>query len=1723
MTLHPIRVVDEVIEEYRSYLRTEFRARDEKLRADLEAALDQPQFLAQEPFFQAHRPYRLGKRWSELPIDKELAKVMVARARQHGSPTPEFTFSHQSEAIEELLKPEAHPVVVSTGTGSGKTECFLLPIIQNAILDSVAFKRSGLTAILVYPMNALANDQEIRIREYLEGSGHTHVKVERYDRTTSETKREEMRASPPHILLTNFMMLEYLLVRPADRIKLFANHRCRFVVLDEVHTYRGTLGANIALLARRLFAHLAEAEQTFATDHAEHARRFPKIIPVATSATIKSVDETGKAPEEVHKLRDEAVSEFFGKLVGVGPKTIRVIGEELADLTVPQEAKWSPQPSTEIQPGAAILFKLNEMLARRPMSMTDIVARIRAEVPERKDATPEALRNEVNAALIAGASLPDGAPGALRLRVHRFIRGGWQFFRCVDPACGKIYPQETDTCECGRMTAPLHLCRSCGADVILFSGDPGAGPLLPHDEEDRSSEWVLYDIARFQEATEEDEPLDDEMQMKGRPVLSGSFDPVTCAFSQDKASYPQQVVLAPARNRCLVCGALAGGRSVITPVMLGTSAAVRVVSEGLLEALARQHQAEQRGDTKERLLIFADSRQDAAHQARFINYAGRYDRMRRRLVRILKDKGRPITLEEAVRGLTDIGVAQQDNPHTGGYEYLPQAVKEKANAWEEAPLLDDLAVSTGYRATLLNLGLMGVRYEHLEEHVAEKGKDLAARLGISTQQLFHLCRCLLDEIRRRGAFSRPMLRYHVGHPNFPEAFREADWERRVRRPAGFACDQGSGKPTPFLESSDVPDGIGLNNFWRKPKGGGKGPSPQRIFADLLEHFGGVEPDQNLLMEVLAFLQTGGKWLTPVTLFGFKQTFKLLQVNADAVLLELLKPQDRCRCVKCQAKSPWTVEGAPCPRCGGTIRPWSDEDVQKSRYVQRILRDELVPLVAREHTAQVTSDERIDIEADFKAPSSDSPVNVLACSPTLEMGIDVGGLDSVVMRNVPPRPDNYAQRGGRAGRRARVGVVLGYTRRTPHDGYFYDKPTEMIAGEVPAPPISLGNREVILRHLNAVVLGAAEPGLAGRMAEYIGFQGELQKEKVDALIQSLASRFQYAADLALKAWGPEVLKDAKLDSKEALLQVLETLPVKIQDLLDRVRLQIVRLSEAISAWTMLQKHESAALHADHLKRRLLGIPVSGKDSKQEADDRTAGHPMRRFAEFGILPGYEFPSEPCTVRLLNDRNENEPISVARHFGISQYQPDAIVHARGHRWRVVGLDLASPWNPKSEDPDWVYVRCKNCDLRYDAQEHPRCKRCGSDQVYAGEGRGYAFGGFLAIRDDTPVLEEEDRFATAALVDIHPQWDGRVEARHRLPTGWHTELRAEEEVRWINEWKAPAEAEKDRDAPRLFADKRGFYLCPKCGRLLTCPEAEKAKKGRSKAKKETDFDPYGHSKNCQLFGQPPKPLAIVTGHKATTYRIVATLPQGIGEEEYRQWGLSLGSALRIGMRHVYMLDGSEIEYGLEPFWEIKDQHGGRLKGAIVFIDSSVGGSGFLERAMNELHLIAARAIDHLDHKDCESACYRCLKSYQNQRFHHLLNWPRVIADLEQLAEAAPEALDLSASDYDDPRPWLEAFDAGVGSPLELKFLRLFEKHGIKVEKQVPVSATEGGAPISIADFAIPEKKIAIYVDGAAFHKGRALRRDRKIRESLKATGWKVVEMTARDLGRPDEILGRL
>ena len=1747
-----------VILSYRDHLVTEFRARDPLLRQKLEDALEREGFLAGEAYFSAHQPFQPGPAWGELPLEPKLAAALQARS---GGGT---TYRHQAEAISHLLGPQAGPLVVSTGTGSGKSEAFLAPVLQAAIDDSLQTgNRAGLVAILLYPMNALANDQELRIRQYLEASGWAgSLRVASYNRNTSQAERENLRQQPPHLLLTNYQMLEYLLVRPADREPLFKGQRLRFMVLDEVHTYGGALGTHVALLVRRLMAHLRRA-----------APERPRPVFVGTSATIA----TGGGDPQA------AIQNFFGRLTGVEPASVRVITEIKQAVVAPPDAGYpaapfaadpaldDPEtlrlalenlaglpPETPLWEAARrcrLLWDLGRWLGEGAAAVPDLAGRLQAEVPERAAWDGETLRRETALGLRLGAALaalPGGAgqPGALRLRAHRFVRGGWEFSRCLNPGCGALYPHGESECPaCCSAAAPLYLCRNCGADFWRMRGAAeGAGPLRPNPEaygvapaaeDGEQVEWLLYQSGRWKRDDYEAEAADEVFiretddgeyveesgadgesgrKGKGRALkpVSGGWDPQTLTFTPGQPA-PFPAAIYPSRKRCPNCGSQGGSRSIITRVSLGTSAAVKVLAEGLVEALP--------GAEKKRILIFADSRQDAAHQARFIQFSARYDRMRARAVRALQDES-PLTLAALVERLGQQAGEARDNPYlwntaTQG-KIIPKAPEEKAKylAWEEAPLLDDLAVNTRYRATLENLGLLAVEYSGLEAFAAARADSLAAGLGLRPEHFGYAVLQFLDGLRRSGAFSRTLLQNHPQSLNKHEVTQAAQWERRLVNPVGLPAD-AQGQPGLWLEQKNsLPPGVTCRPVWGQK---GRQTAFQEGLARLAAGLNGSTPSPEGVQALLQALAEE-QFLAPADLHGRSgKPARLYQVNAGMALLRLAREPGRLRCDTC-SKTVWLPAWAAfdgprsCPRCeNGELVALSDKAVKLSRYARRALDPGATPLNAAEHTAQVTGPKRKEYEDQFKDPQN--ALNVLACSPTLELGIHVGGLEAVALRNVPPRPDNYAQRGGRAGRDQRVGLVVSYTRNTPHDQYFFQHPDEMIAGAVPAPAFSLGNQDALQRHVNAIAFGLSEPGVESRMSAYVSFKGAVQSEKVAELLAGLEAARDEARQIAVEAFAADVLPAAGLTA-EAIGQGLEAMPGRVQDAFERTAKQVAMLHTTIANWAEVGGKQWAANRANQMIQQLLGLQSEAQEDQQA--EIGSAYPLRRLAECGVLPGYEFPVEPASLRLLYDEDEWALLTTARPSGLRQYQPGAPVYARGRRWLVSGLDGSSPWNPQGQEPTWIYQRCGGCSLIYDPTLSGGCPRCGWSGPTA-QLRAFDYAGFLARPDETSLSEEEERIYGQNNVEIHPGWTSEaaqpVAGRWRLPDGWRLEWRRGETVTWLNEGLPVM----DPNESGVFGDgetrRSGFRLCPECGRVLKkAPKPKKGKPASSAPKGSGSEDPFGHADQCTRRGQDVAPFALFARAKIETLRLLFPWP---GDKEkppevqaLNTWAQTLGYALLAGAQRRFALDSADLDVLWEGLRQQQHESKPFWQGVITFIDPNVGGSGYLEKLAAEFDQVAAAALQHLDHPECESACYRCLKTYENQRYHALLNWPQVSGALEGLCDAPPEALSLSAADLDDPEPWLAAFAAGCASPLEQRALLAMQAAGLQPALQAPI-ADGSGKVFTIADFAFPEQRLAIYVDGLAYHKGDRLRRDRAIDLRLAALepAWQVLRVRAGDL----------
>jgi hypothetical protein len=273
---------------------------------------------------------------------------------------------------------------------------------------------------------------------------------------------------------------------------------------------------------------------------------------------------------------------------------------------------------------------------------------------------------------------------------------------------------------------------------------------------------------------------------------------------------------------------------------------------------------------------------------------------------------------------------------------------------------------------------------------------------------------------------------------------------------------------------------------------------------------------------------------------------------------------------------------------------------------------------------------------------------------------------------------------------------------------------------------------------------------------------------------------------------------------------------------------------------------------------------------------------------------------------------------------------------------------------------------------------------------------------------------------------------------------------------------------------------------------------------------------------------VALYAERRVETLRLLFPWPWAAEQvDRVRAWAWTLGYALLAGAERLFALASRDFEVLFEEVRSRPGPDGEPIReGILTIVDPNLGGSGYLERFAQRLPEVAAAALHHLDHEGCESACYRCLKSYDNQRHHDLLGWPLVTATLEGLREDAPRPVPLDAADVNDPRPWREAFEAGVGSPLEYRCWMLLQAAGLTPLKQFPIADPTTGRLITIADFAFPDRRVAVYVDGVSIHLGEVLRRDRRIEERLKGMTppWTVVRLSRRNIdGEQQHTIGRV
>jgi hypothetical protein len=594
MTVSAPAAVRHVVEEYKRYLRTTFRFLDPHLRQQFEEHLQGMDVLVRGPYVTLARDFERGTRLRNLVDEGVLDPGILRPAWPFGD---EPLYLHQERAARAGAA--GRPFLVTTGTGSGKTECFLIPAIDHC-LKARARGEEGVKVVLLDPMNALANDQLERLRALLRGSGlsvtfglYVQQDADKLDlpeppvEGLERTNRTQIRNDPPDVLLTNYkMMLKYLLVRKEDR-HLFTPS-LRFLVLDEIHSYRGALATEIACLIRRLKAHAGlepgklAAVGTSATV-AEGEEGIRALAAFATALFGEEFDPADVFAEHLAPASDVGVEAWAPLPPAIGREEVEgldvaddeavvALAERLTGRAAPASGPVAEQVGALLRGNA--VFQAIEEAFRRPRTVAEAAEELKAALPERVAVPPEALKTEIEAYVVAGSVGDDEHPPRLRPKLHAFFHGVYDVYLCLNPECRTLVPHGETTCPtCGSVARPAVLCRTCGQDFVKVREQAEGEPPAP-DTEFRSDSRVLFltpKVHVFTERSEEDEAEEEEARaaigeaapddgLQGTHVClgCGRVGDTRCAAC-DRETTPYRMKRGPAHT-CPACGNCRRGR-----------------------------------------------------------------------------------------------------------------------------------------------------------------------------------------------------------------------------------------------------------------------------------------------------------------------------------------------------------------------------------------------------------------------------------------------------------------------------------------------------------------------------------------------------------------------------------------------------------------------------------------------------------------------------------------------------------------------------------------------------------------------------------------------------------------------------------------------------------------------------------------------------------------------------------------------------------------------------------------------------------------------------------------------------------------------------------------------------------------------------------------------------------------------------------------------------------
>jgi Lhr-like helicase len=1137
---------DWIIDDYQKFATSFTTIHAEDIRTQVEKIYSEGRFWP-DPLLQINPSYKRGLDLATLIQNGALDPRTADIFRADGAPLS--LYKHQEQAV--VLASQGESYVVTTGTGSGKSLCFFIPIVSAVLAEKRTSTTRRTRAIVIYPMNALANSQLEELDKFVANvHGERLVTFARYTGQENNEERRHIADNPPDILLTNFMMLELLMTRQdeLDRKVIGNCQGLRFLVLDELHTYRGRQGADVALLVRRVRERLSPEKLqcigTSATMASEGTARNKQevVAGVASKLFATPVDPSHVIIEELERVTDKSRRAESVKSA-LGPAIDETLPADITDEALRNHplAIW-----TETRLGITTTDENPAWHRARPRTLDEAARELAAESGRSEQACKDALRR-----LLLVSSLPEAARTAdesathrsfFAFKLHQFISGAGHAFATLEAPGQRAVTVEGQQFLPGapdKRLYPVHFCRECGHEyhpVRLVSKDgkksflardiddaaPAKADDEPEGDEDESPDREVFGFltldARDAEFTfadrEEDYPetwLD--FDAAGNPRIKSHYRAararaVVVAPSGEVGSGARAWFIAGRFRFCLRCGAThstsARDRTRLASLSAeGRSSATTVLVSSALRWMHGEDSSLQPHTRK--LLGFTDNRQDAALQSGHFN-----DFLFVSLIRAAFLGALDVAGDKGLRS-DQLGAAQQralgfdrSSPELRSEWLLEPSLKGFNLQEAEGALRQVLSYRVwfdqrrGWRYTnpnLEQLGLVDIEYLGIDDLTSDEELFAAApavlrlaspavRKAVYTE--------VFDHLRKWMA-----IRSQVLDPTVIEQMLQKS-HSRLRAPWGFGNDE---KPrgARWLMVAPLPRrDVSLRDEDLIVRGGSRS-----ALGKLLKSSRGTRTKQGPEGRRL--------WSDPAAVRALKSK------DFDALIEALLKAAVTHGLVSEEVtpfgdQTGYRLNDACVLFKRGTPEADPDHPNENAFFLDfyanlaATLRESVHPLFgfeAREHTAQVDGEkravrekrfrfgakEREELGADEKHLREIGEANrflpVLFCSPTMELGVDISALNAVYLRNVPPTPANYAQRSGRAGRSGQAALVLTYSSsQSPHDQYFFREPKAMVHGEVRPPLLDLANRDLIDSHLSAVWLACTELPLDPSIAELL---------------------------------------------------------------------------------------------------------------------------------------------------------------------------------------------------------------------------------------------------------------------------------------------------------------------------------------------------------------------------------------------------------------------------------------------------------------------------------------------------------------------------------------------------------------------------------------------------------------------------------------------------------------